>query len=123
MGNVSARATSELLRGIPSQKEDSLGATNPMPAQVTRSNGVPRNGHDLARDMRKRTSEVEKIQWLAGIPPDAFASIFRVEIDAELLQTIVSVMFAACSSECAEQRTDSVVACSRVLVALAQHCP
>merc|ERR1712224_316113 len=123
--NVNCQATSELLRGIPTQKEDSFGATNPMPARVARAGAVPRNGHDLARELRKRACAAEKVQWLAGIPPEAFASIFRVEIDAELLQVILSAMFAACSSNGSndQEHTAAAAASSSVLSSLAQHCP
>jgi hypothetical protein len=127
--NIDGRGTSELLRGIPTQKEESLGATNPIPASAIRAGGLPRNGDALGRELRKLAGPSEKVRWLAGIPPEAFASIFRVEIDAELLQTMLAAMLAACKSaddtdSISDNSKDCIVdAAWKVLSGLVRHCP
>merc|ERR1712146_268638 len=54
------------------------------------------------------------VAWFGEIPEDAFAAIFRVEIDAELLQAMLLAMRDA---------TDAKAATKRTLVALARRCP
>merc|ERR1712146_794118 len=61
--------------------------------------------------------------WLASIPLQNFASIFRVEIDSELLQTLLSAMFTACSSSDQGAQAAAITASWSVLSALTQHCP
>merc|ERR1712232_695606 len=81
-----------------------------------------------ARELRRRGSAVEKVRWLADVPEAAFAVIFRVEIDAELLQAILAAMHAAvcgtaASEEGAAEAQIAAEQCRRVLVTLARDCP
>jgi len=96
-------------------------AVNPVPAGVQRAGArAPRNGHELARELRSRASPADKVAWLAEIPEKAYAVIFRVEVDAELLQTMLAAMLAACSGEGGA----AAAAGSRgVLSSMARQCP
>lgn len=102
-----AEGKSELLRGIPDFRKKTsntslnrVGAVNPVPAAPVQKDALARNGHELARELRRRQSAEDKVRWLADIPGDAYAKIFRVEIDAELLQTMLAAMHATvCKSD------------------------
>lgn len=126
---------SELLRGIPDFRKPSsnpvhrsAGAVNPLPASVARKSDGPRNGHDLGRGMARCPSSSAKVEWLAEIPCDAFAKIFRVEIDAELFQLIIAAMDDAMNATIASDDTavgdTSTLAAKalRTLVAIVDHC-
>merc|ERR1712050_104640 len=71
----------------------------------------------------------EKVDTLAGIPPEAFATIFRVEIDPDLLQHILAMMLSACSETNSTTYSANptegraVDASWRILAALAEYCP
>eukprot|EP00747_Dinoflagellata_sp_TGD_P163299 gnl/TRDRNA2_/TRDRNA2_181820_c0_seq1.p1 gnl/TRDRNA2_/TRDRNA2_181820_c0~~gnl/TRDRNA2_/TRDRNA2_181820_c0_seq1.p1 ORF type:complete len:195 (+),score=48.12 gnl/TRDRNA2_/TRDRNA2_181820_c0_seq1:62-586(+) len=115
---------SELLRGIPDFKKAGHAKAiqgshvNPIPATALQKGALPKNGHELARELRRRRSATEQVMWLADIPEDAFAAIFRVEIDAELLQSMLRAMRDA--SACSAEAKDGA---RRTLVALASKCP
>merc|ERR1712118_610998 len=76
------------------KRKGRTGNVNPVPAGVLQRGSVPKNGHEFAREFKRagKTPE-EKIAWLAGsIPEEAYASIFRVELDAEILQALILTM-------------------------------
>eukprot|EP00929_Paragymnodinium_shiwhaense_P024546 TRINITY_DN15067_c1_g1_i1.p1 TRINITY_DN15067_c1_g1~~TRINITY_DN15067_c1_g1_i1.p1 ORF type:complete len:184 (-),score=44.62 TRINITY_DN15067_c1_g1_i1:181-732(-) len=118
---------SELLRGIPDFNKTPVrgsrgfAAVNPIPASVQRQGSQPKNGHDVARELRKRAGAEDKVRWLASIPEEAFATIFRVEIDAELLQKMLEAMLQACTGA-SEGREELCKASCGVLVALTKQC-
>eukprot|EP00933_Yihiella_yeosuensis_P002228 TRINITY_DN10368_c1_g1_i1.p1 TRINITY_DN10368_c1_g1~~TRINITY_DN10368_c1_g1_i1.p1 ORF type:complete len:187 (+),score=41.97 TRINITY_DN10368_c1_g1_i1:84-644(+) len=125
---------SELLRGIPDFRKmsgtskvvrSSQGgvAVNPVPAGIQRSGALPRNGHELARELRKYSDDESKLKWLATIPAEAFATIFRVEIDAELLQKMLSTMLAVCSDSDNPEISNRCSEARQIILALASHCP
>eukprot|EP00441_Pelagodinium_beii_P044044 CAMPEP_0197651378 /NCGR_PEP_ID=MMETSP1338-20131121/32249_1 /TAXON_ID=43686 ORGANISM="Pelagodinium beii, Strain RCC1491" /NCGR_SAMPLE_ID=MMETSP1338 /ASSEMBLY_ACC=CAM_ASM_000754 /LENGTH=169 /DNA_ID=CAMNT_0043225997 /DNA_START=38 /DNA_END=547 /DNA_ORIENTATION=- len=117
---------SELLRGIPNFRKSSDGYSggkrslvnvNPVPAGIIRQGGLPKNGHELARELKRHQVAEEKVRWLATIPSDAYSRIFSVEMDAELLQTMLVAMHAAIS------RPEDAAEVRRILVAVADGCP
>merc|ERR1719421_322240 len=123
---------SELLRGIPDFKKRSqsrfqgVASVNPVPAGISRQGAVPKNGHEVAREFKKRQTPMEKITWLSSIPEESYAAIFRVEIDAELLQLILASIHSVLSqgqSEDASESDGMVVASQKILLALATRCP
>eukprot|EP00746_Dinoflagellata_sp_MGD_P164671 gnl/MRDRNA2_/MRDRNA2_93438_c0_seq1.p1 gnl/MRDRNA2_/MRDRNA2_93438_c0~~gnl/MRDRNA2_/MRDRNA2_93438_c0_seq1.p1 ORF type:complete len:178 (-),score=50.62 gnl/MRDRNA2_/MRDRNA2_93438_c0_seq1:99-632(-) len=121
---------SELLRGIPDFKKKQRGvqgvaSVNPVPAGISRQGAVPKNGHEVAREFRKRRTPTEKVAWLATIPEESYAGIFHVEIDAEMLQSILTAIHSGLSqgkSEEASEGESMACASQKILVALARRC-
>merc|ERR1711904_371446 len=119
-----------LLRGIPDFKKKQSGfqgvaSVNPVPAGISRQGAVPKNGHEVAREFKKRQTPTEKITWLSSIPEDSYAKIFHVEIDAELLQSILTAIHSALSQGNVEEASEGesmMVASQKVLLALARRC-
>merc|ERR1711924_143627 len=90
-----------------------------------RQGAVPRNGHEVAREFKKRQTPTEKITWLSSIPEESYAGIFHVEIDAELLQSILGATHAVLSQGNTENSQDEKSmpdASQKILLALAKHC-
>merc|ERR1712118_532412 len=121
-----------LLRGIPDFKKGrqnafrGVASVNPVPAGISRQGALPKNGHEVAREFKKRQTPTDKITWLSSIPEEAYAGIFHVEIDAELLQSILSAIHSALSQgnaeEAAESELSMACASQKILVALARRC-
>eukprot|EP00931_Biecheleriopsis_adriatica_P006707 TRINITY_DN10806_c0_g1_i2.p1 TRINITY_DN10806_c0_g1~~TRINITY_DN10806_c0_g1_i2.p1 ORF type:complete len:197 (+),score=39.04 TRINITY_DN10806_c0_g1_i2:73-591(+) len=125
---VAAEGRSELLRGIPDFRKASESrarrcpaSVNPVPAGVVRTGAQPRNGHELARELRRHSSPIEKVCWLAGISSESYSRIFSVEMDAELLQTLLLAMDSACADT--ESQDKALTESGRVLIALSKGCP
>ncbi|CAE8589726.1 unnamed protein product [Polarella glacialis] len=128
----------ELMRGMPNFRketppETATGSVNPVPASVQRNGVLPRNGHELARELKRQPTPQDKVLWLAEMGDDAYARIFRVELDCELLQTILAAMHSAICGNAAKEATEdesgepagcaAAAAARKTLGTLARACP
>lgn len=141
-GEAATEGKSELLRGIPdfrqalpSSSSKRGGAVrevvNPVPAGVVKRGSAPKNGHEFARELKRRKTPEEKLAWMFEIPEEAFTGIFRVELDAELLQAILLSMHTALlkaapkeeDQESGESGQALGKGCRSTLAALCRRCP